>query len=72
MNDDVAEVNGSAPPMFLHEKEPGYESLGTRAWVRGSGYKGQGTRVSDRIEVYRDGLELRLCVPTSFLASAPF
>jgi len=30
MNDDVAEVNGSAPPMlpgsFLHKKEPGYEA----------------------------------------------
>jgi len=31
MNDDVPEVNGSAPPMlpgsFLHEKEPGYEAM---------------------------------------------
>ena len=30
MNDDVPEVNGSAPPMlpgsFLHKKEPGYEA----------------------------------------------
>ena len=30
MNDDVAEVNGSDPPVlpgsFLHEKEPGYEA----------------------------------------------
>ena len=30
MNDDVAEVNGSAPPIlpgsFLHKKEPGYEA----------------------------------------------
>ena len=31
MNDDVAEVNGTAPPMlpgsFLHKKEPGYEAM---------------------------------------------
>ena len=33
--DDVAEVNGSIPPMlpgsFLREKEPGYEASGTAA-----------------------------------------
>ena len=32
MNHDVAEVNGSNPPMlpgsFLYEKEPGYEARG--------------------------------------------
>ena len=35
MNDDVAEVNGSAPPMlpgsFLHKKEPGYEATVDRS-----------------------------------------
>ena len=36
MNHDVAEVNGSDPPMlpgsFLYEKEPGYKARGLEVW----------------------------------------
>ena len=74
MNHDVAEVNGSDPPMlpgsFLYEKEPGYEAnvrarvIKPRAYIRCTCTrygmsKGAGQASKTKAERERDGRETR-------------